>query len=231
VHLFDLISPTAFLTAAPLGSQRSHYIADIQVLIVTNTDATAARGLRQLQSEATQTRNSRLARPHRARIRRALRACERAYRLRLVRNGTTNAPSTPAAVSSTLNRQSRAPRRRRRCRRRRHRHRLLDRWCCYFLSGNDAWIRKQFEDAGAAADLDAEWTFEVQFDDDLLQSVSVVSRAWAEFSRPREDDDDDSGNVIASVGFQDRDDDAGTDPILSASTWVPLLITKIKANV
>jgi len=105
-----------------------------------------------------------------------------------------------------------------------------DRWCCYFLSGNDAWIRKQFEDAGAAADLDAEWTFEVQFDDDLLQSVSVVSRAWAEFSRPREDDDDDSGNVIASVGFQDRDDDAGTDPILSASTWVPLLITKIKAK-
>lgn len=102
--------------------------------------------------------------------------------------------------------------------------------CYYFLSGKDAWIQKQFADADAAADLDPDWIFEIEFQQDSLASVSVVSRAWAEFSRSRQDDDDDSGDVLASVDFRDRDDAAGTDPIDSASTWVPLLVSKMKAE-
>lgn len=103
--------------------------------------------------------------------------------------------------------------------------------CYYFLSSNDAWIRKQFADANAAADLNPDWIFEIEFQQhSSLAGVSIVSRAWAEFSRSRQDDDDDSGDVLASVDFRDRDDEAGTDPIDSASTWVPLLVNKMKAK-
>jgi predicted DNA-binding WGR domain protein len=103
--------------------------------------------------------------------------------------------------------------------------------CIFFLCARDAWIRKQFDDASAADDLDPAWTFEVQFEQfSSLAGVSVVSRGWAEFSKMRQDDDDDAGDVLATVDFRDRDDATGTNPIDSASTWVPLLVKKMTAT-
>jgi hypothetical protein len=96
-----------------------------------------------------------------------------------------------------------------------------ERWIYFFLNAQDAWVQTQFRDAGLLAELNPNWVFLVQFEDDLLlESVTIVPRAVVDRKRQSNDDDDASDEHRVSVF---RGGSRDPDP-LDSLAWVKVLV-------